>query len=189
MAETDSKARLHLAIGVFRDSDTATALVEKLIAEDFPPDRVSLLHSAGGSGDDMLGISYANDNDRIKVWGEHGAFWGAIWGLLAGATGMFVLPGVGALLAAGPIVEAIAGAVAGGVLTGGAMAGAAALTGLASALHRMGIPQDALAEIEKAVSEGAYVVMLHCDATEVEKCLIKIRWAGAEKSYDFPVKI
>ncbi len=189
MTETDNKARLHLAIGVFRESNKATALVEKLIADDFPPDRISLLHRSGGSGDDMLGISYASDNERIKVWGEHGAFWGAIWGLLAGATGMFVLPGVGALLAAGPIVEAIAGAVAGGVLTGSAMAGAAALTGLASALHRMGIPSDALHGIENAVGEGAYVVLLHCDAEEVEQCLIKIRWAGADESYDFPVTI
>lgn len=189
MSETDNKARLHLAIGVFEESSKATALVEKLIADDFPADRISLLHTSGGSGDDMLGISYASDGERIKVWGEHGAFWGALWGLLAGATGMFVLPGVGPLLAAGPIVEAIAGAVAGGVVTGGAMAGAAALTGLASALHRMGIPEEALQEIEDAVGKGAYVVILHCGADEVEKCLIKIRWAGAEKSYDFPVEI
>ena len=189
MTEKVNEARLHLAVGVFSDSGKATRLVEKLIAEDFPQDRISLLHKSGGSGDDMLGISYADDNERVKVWGEHGAFWGAIWGMLAGATGMFVLPGLGPLLAAGPIVEAIAGAVAGGVLTGGAMAGAAALTGLASALHRMGLPEEALQQIHDAVDEGDYVVILHCAADEVDKCLIKIRWAGADKSYDFPVSI
>ncbi len=185
----EKKARLHLAVGVFDDSDKATKLVEKLVAEDFPQDRISLLHKSGGSGDDMLGITYQNDSERIKVWGEHGALWGALWGLLAGATGMFVVPGLGALMAAGPVVEAITAAIAGGVLTGGAMAGAAALTGLAAALHRMGIPEDVLQKVHDAVEQGSYVVILHCSEEEVDGCLTKIRWAGADQSYDFPVAI
>ena len=189
MTENTDKARLHLAVGVFDDKERATRLVEKLVDEDFPPDRISLLHKSGGTGDDMLGISYSDSGERIKVWGEQGAFWGALWGLLAGATGMFVLPGVGALMAAGPIVDAIAGAVAGGVLTGGAMAGAAALTGLASALHRMGIPEASLQEIHDDVENGKVVVILHCSDEELDDCLRKIAWAGAEKKLDFPVKV
>lgn len=184
-----NKERLDLAVGVFNDQDKATALVEKLIEKDFPPDRISLLHQSGGTGDDMLGISYSDTGERIKVWGEQGAFWGTIWGLLAGATGMFVLPGVGPLMAAGPIVDAIAGAIAGGALTSGVMAGAAALTNLASALHKLGIPEESLQEIHELVEQGNYVVILHCSSDEIEDCEAKLRAAGADKTFRFGVKI
>ena len=189
MTENTDPARLHLAVGVFDDQEKATRLVEKLVEEDFPEDRISLLHRSGGTGDDMLGISYSNNGERIKVWGKQGAFWGALWGLLAGATGMFVLPGVGAVMAAGPIVDAIAGAVAGGVLTGGLLAGAAALSELALALHRMGIPEASLQELHDDIENGNVVVILHCSDDELEGCLNKIAQAGAEKKLDFPVKV
>ncbi len=181
--------RLTLAVGVFKNKDQANQLVARLIKEDFPSDRISVLHRSGGSGDDMLGISYSNAGERMKVWGEHGAFWGGLWGLLAGATGLFVLPGIGPLLAAGPIVEALGGAIAGAALTGGAMAGAAALTELAGALHRMGIPDDSLEEIHAAIEAGAYVVILHCAPEELTQCQMKLRWAGADPDYVFPVDL
>ena len=185
----EEKPRMELAIGVFGDQKKATALVEKLVGEDFPEDRISLLHKAGGTGDDMLGITYSSTGEKMKVWGEHGAFWGVLWGFLAGATGMFVLPGVGAVLAAGPIVDALAGATAGAVLTGGAMAGAAALSDLASALHREGIPEESLQEIHEAVESGSYVVILHCSVEEIDDCMSKISWAGADKQYQFPIEL
>jgi hypothetical protein len=182
-----AKPRLMLAIGVFNDEKKATNLVEKLVAEDFPQDRISLLHKSGGSGDDMLGITFTDTSERMKVWGEHGAFWGVVWGLLAGASGLFVVPGVGPLLAVGPIVDALAAAVAGATLAGGAMAGAAALTQLAAALHRVGIPGESLQEIHQAIEKGAFVVILHCGPDESDQCMMKIRWAGADQDYLLPV--
>ncbi len=47
------------------------------------------------AGDDPLGIYYTGVGDRMKGWGALGAFCGALWGLLAGAAGMFVIPGLG----------------------------------------------------------------------------------------------
>jgi len=76
-------------------------------------DQVSILHKAGGQGDDFLGIVYTNEKERFKVWGAEGALWGSLGGLLAGAGGLMLIPGVGPVLAAGPIIEAIIGAVAG----------------------------------------------------------------------------
>ena len=151
-------------------------------------DQISLLSRAGGAGDDMLGVTYHDTGERMKAWGKQGAFWGAIWGLLAGASGMFVLPGLGPLLVAGPIVEALGAAIAGAAVAGGTMAGAAAVSHLASALHRMGIPEAELAQIEAAIHAGQYVVILHCAPEESEKQVRTLAWAGADPVYQLLVK-
>lgn len=180
--------RLVLVVGIYASESRAQQLVEKLIHEDYPMDRISLLSRAGGAGDDMLGVTYHDSGERMKAWGKHGAFWGAIWGLLAGASGMFVLPGLGPLLVAGPIVEALGAAIAGAAVAGGTMAGAAAVSQLASALHRMGIPEDQLEQIESAIETGQYVVILHCAPEQSEKHARTLAWAGAEPVYQLPVK-
>jgi len=186
--EKPRSARLVLAIGVFDNETKAQRVIEKLIEEDFPADRLSLLRKSGGSGDDMLGLAYTDSGERIKVWGEHGAAWGALWGLLAGATGLFVLPGIGPLLAAGPIVEALGGAIAGAAVAGGTMAGAAVLTEFASALHRMGIPETRIDDIRAAIEGGKYVVILHCQPDEYERCAMRLGWAGADPVIKLPVE-
>jgi hypothetical protein len=185
---TESKPpRLVLACGIFDDEASARRVVEKLIEDDFPMDQLSLLHRSGGEGDDMLGLAFTNTKERVKVWGEHGAAWGALWGLLAGATGLFMLPGIGPLLAAGPVVEALGGAIAGATLGGGAMAGAAALTQLASALHRMGIPDADIEIIHDAIQQGRYAVILHCTPGQVEHCAMRLGWAGADPVVTMPI--
>jgi hypothetical protein len=182
------KIRLVLVVSTYDSESKATRAVEKLIEKDFPADRISLLHKSGGFGDDMLGLTYSNTEDRMKVWGEHGAFWGALWGLLAGATGLFVFPGIGALMAAGPVVEALGGAIAGATLGGGAMAGAAAVTELASALHRIGIPETALAAIHNDIEKGQFTVILHCAPEQAEKYAIQLRWDGADTVVELPIE-
>ncbi|HHH44697.1 MAG TPA: hypothetical protein ENK49_11215 [Gammaproteobacteria bacterium] len=184
---SDSKARLVLAVGVFDHEEKATRVIEKLIEEDFPADRLSLLRKTGGLGDDMLGLAYTNTAERVKAWGEHGAVWGALWGLLAGATGLFVLPGIGPLLAAGPVVEALGGAIAGAAVAGGGMAGAALLSELASALHRIGIPEADIELIHDAIEAGHYVVILHCDPDQADHCAMRLGWAGADPVTIMPV--
>jgi len=181
------KVRLVLAVGVFDTEDKATRVIEKLIEEEFPADRLSLLRKTGGMGDDMLGLAYTNTAERVKAWGEQGAIWGALWGLLAGATGLFVLPGIGPLLAAGPMVEALGGAIAGAAVAGGSMAGAAALSQLASALHRIGIPEADIELIHRAIESGHYVIILHCEPDQADHCAMRLGWAGADPVTIMPV--
>lgn len=184
----EQQERLVLVIGIYASEARAQQLVEKLIHEDYPMDRISLLSRAGGMGDDMLGVTYHDTGDRMKAWGKHGAFWGAVWGLLASASGMFVLPGLGAVLVAGPIVEALAAAFTGAAVAGGTMAGAAAVSHLASALHRIGIPEAELEQIETAIENGNYVVILHCAPEESDKHARTLAWAGADPIYQLSVK-
>ncbi len=188
MTHNNKQERLDLVVGVFDHEDKATRVVEQLVQQDFPADRLSLLHKNGGLGDDMLGLAYTKNEERIRAWGEQGVLWGGLWGLLAGATGMFVIPGFGGLLAAGPIVEAIAGAVAGSTLAGGAMAGAAALTQLGQALHETGIPPQELQEIHDHINAGQVIVILHCAPEEKTGCMELLKKQGAQPLYDIPIQ-
>ena len=180
-----SHPRLILVVGIFDGEKKATSVVENLLDKDFPADRISLLHSSAGPGDDMLGLSYSNSEERVKVWGKYGVFWGALWGLLTGASGMFIVPGLGALFAIGPIVGALGGAFAGAAIGGGA----AVVTELASALHRIGIPEDELASIHNAIEQGQFVVILHCSEEEAAKYTILLNSAGAGEVDALPVII
>jgi calcium/proton exchanger cax len=48
-------------------------------------------------------VGYCNAGDRIKYWGKLGAFWGWTSGLLFDSA-FFLIPGIGPLMVAGPLV-------------------------------------------------------------------------------------
>lgn len=140
--------------------------MRRLIEEGYQMDLISVLGQLHASGDDTLGIYHLDVGDRMKAWGKQGLFWGGLWGMLAGASGLFMIPGVGAVAAAGYIVEAIASGAAVGA---GAMGGAAALSQLAIAYHRAGIPEDKIVSLHKAIEDGKYVLMVRGAASELDQ--------------------
>jgi len=184
---TDNRSpRLTLVAAVFEDENQARRAVERLIENDFPMDRISLLHHARGSGDDMLGISFHDSGERIRTWGGQGAFWGALWGLLGAASGLFLLPGAGALMAAGPIIEMLGSALIGAAAGGTVMAGAAVVEELVSALHAAGIPEEHLQELHDDIMSGHPLVLLHCPPDD-EDCRHALDDSGARKLREIPV--
>ncbi|HUX31849.1 MAG TPA: hypothetical protein VMV78_14670 [Thiobacillus sp.] len=172
----------HLVGAVFDNPDHAQAQVEEMIKHDFPMDQVSLLHKAGGEGDDFLGIAYTNEKERFKVWGAKGALWGSLGGLLVGAVGLLMLPGIGPVLIAGPLIDAIAGAAVGaGLMTAGAAA-----THLTIALHRLGIPDDKLKILHQAIMDGKTVLLMHCGNDDPEAWRQRLSWTGANPVFTMP---
>src|ERR1700726_3959301 len=83
-----------------------------------------------------------------------GAVLGGTLGLLAGI-GALAIPGVGPLIAAGPIMGALAGLGVGGA--GG---------GLIGALVGMGIPEYEAKRYEGRIKEGGVLLSAHCDTSE-----------------------
>ncbi len=171
-----------LIAAVFNDPEKAKRIVEQLVDHDFPMDQVSLLHRAGGHGDDILGISYKDDAERFRVWGEHGALWGALGGLLAGASGMLIVPGIGPLMAAGPLLDLIVGATLGA----GLMTGAAAVTRLGAALRKLNIPDEKLEALHDAVMAGKTLLIVHCDRQDPSSWKQRLQWQGAESVWVLP---
>jgi len=106
-------------------------------------------------------VGYYNNSDRMKYWGKTGAFWGGFWGLLFGSA-FFVIPGIGPLLVAGPLVAWIVGALEGAVVVGG-------LSAIGAGLYGIGIPKDSVVKYELALKTDKYLLMVHGTASEVGK--------------------
>ena len=97
----------------------------------------------------------------MKYWGKLGAFWGGIWGLLFGSA-FFLIPGLGPILAAGPIVAWIVGALEGAVVTGG-------FTAIGAGLYSIGIPKDSILKYETALKTDKFLLIAHGSPAEVTK--------------------
>ncbi len=106
-------------------------------------------------------VGYYNTGDRMKYWGKLGAFWGGFWGLLFGSA-FFAIPGIGAVLVAGPLVAWIVGALEGAAVFGG-------LSAVGAGLYSMGIPKDSVIQYETDLKTDKFLLMVHGTSTEVEK--------------------
>jgi uncharacterized membrane protein len=110
---------------------------------------------------DEHAVGYYNTGDRMKYWGKLGAFWGGFWGLLFGSA-FFIIPGLGPILAAGPVVAWIVGALEGAVVVGGVSA-------LGAGLYSIGIPKDSVVKYEAALKTDQFLLIFHGTAAEVAK--------------------
>lgn len=110
---------------------------------------------------DEQAVGYYNAGDRMRYWGKVGAFWGGFWGLLFGSA-FFMIPGLGPILAAGPIVASIVGALESAAVVGGASA-------LGAGLYSMGIPKDSIVKYEAALKTDQFLLIAHGTAAEVSK--------------------
>lgn len=181
-----------ILVAVYDDEAKAQHAIEKLRDKGVALDMLSLLGRVHPSGDDVLGIYYTGMGSRVEAWAKQGALWGALWGLLAGAAAMFVMPVVGPIFVAGPIVETIittlGGGIAGGAIGSAAMAGAAALSHLASVMHRMGIPQDKLDHLHQAIVDGHFVLLLREASDQIQPWLDVIHKSEVREVMELPYK-
>ncbi|MGA2416922.1 MAG: DUF1269 domain-containing protein [Candidatus Sulfotelmatobacter sp.] len=108
---------------------------------------------------DEQAVGYYTAGDRMKYWGKVGAFWGGFWGLLFGSA-IFLIPGLGPILAAGPVVAWIVAGLEGAVEVG-------ALGALGAGLYSVGIPKDSIVKYETALKTDQFLVIVHGTAAEV----------------------
>ncbi len=106
-------------------------------------------------------VGYYNTGDRMKYWGKVGAFWGGFWGLLFGSA-FFLIPGLGPILAAGPVVAWIVAALEGAVEVG-------VLGALGAGLYSIGIPKDSVVKYQTALKTDQFLMIVHGTAAEVAR--------------------
>ena len=104
-------------------------------------------------------VGYYTTGDRMRYWGKVGAFWGGFWGLLFGSA-FFLIPGLGPILAAGPVVAWIVAALEGAVEVG-------ALGALGAGLYSIGIPKDSIVKYETALKTDQFLLIVNGTAAEV----------------------
>ena len=135
-------------VGHFRDRASADAAYDELRQRGFSGAAISVVERGRDAGD--------SPNADEPVTAGQGAAVGGIAGVLIGV-GAMLIPGVGPILAAGPIAAALAGAVTGGVT--GAVTG-----GLAGALVDAGVDEAAARYYDEAVQAGGVLVTVDADA-------------------------
>ena len=116
-------------------------------------DMKSLSIAAKDTHTDEHVVGYYNAGDRMKYWGKMGAFWGGFWGLLFGSA-LFVIPGIGPLVVAGPLVAWIIAGLEGAAVVGGISAAGAGL-------FSIGIPKDSVLKYDVALKSDHYVLIFH----------------------------
>jgi len=183
---SDIETGRHIVLAFYPDYKEAEKDLQKVMKKDFPLDRVSLLGKASPSGDDPLGVYYSSVGERMKGWGKQGAFWGGLWGMITGAAGIFLFPGVGPVMAAGPVVEAIIAAAGGASIGGGALAGVAAASQLSVAIHRMGVPEKEIDRIQNLINDGYYMLLLIVDNSVATDWRNRLQLNNAEPVMSYP---
>src|SRR5665811_1076798 len=141
MFETNS------VVAIYETHSQAEEAVKELQRAGFDMKKMSIVGKDYHTDEQVVG--YYNAGDRMKYWGAHGAFWGGLWGMLVGAA-FFVIPGIGPILVAGPLVAWIIGALEGAVVVGG-------LSALGAGLYSIGIPKDSILQYERALKTDKFV--------------------------------
>jgi hypothetical protein len=155
--------------GIYRDRANAEEAVDALRAAGFRNTDVSALLPDNVGTKDFAHEKNTKAPEGTTTGGVAGGIVGGALGWLAGI-GALAIPGVGPLIAAGPIVGALAGVGAGG-----------AVGGLIGALVGMGIPEYEAKRYEGRVREGGILLSVHCDDSEwVKRAKNILENTGAE---------
>ena len=159
-------------IGYFEDSNQAGQAANELKAKEF--NEISILGNENGGKEDSKG------RDNNGIFGDQNLSSGTMTGgtigglaglgLGAGALGALgaaalLIPGIGPIIAMGPLAAALGGAVTGGV---------------AGALIDYGIPKERSDFYETKIREGNTVVVLKTDEQKTDEVAGMMRNNGAK---------
>ena len=157
------------AFGIFPSHSAAEAAVDRLHAAGFSNDDVSVLMADKQGSKDFAAEKNTKAPEGTTAGVLGGGTLGGTLGLLAGI-GALAIPGVGPLIAAGPIMGALAGLGIGG-----------AVGGLVGALVGMGIPEYEAKRYEGRVNDGGILVSVHCESSEeISRAKDVLKAAGGE---------
>src|SRR3954454_2598529 len=155
--------------GIFQTRASAEEAVDALRQSNFRNTDISALFPDNAGTKDFAHEKNTKAPEGDTTGAASGALVGGVLGWLAGI-GALAIPGIGPLIAAGPIVAALAGAGAVG------MAG-----GLVGALAGLGIPEYEAKRYEGRVKHGGILLSVHCDNSEwVKRAEEILRRTGAE---------
>jgi hypothetical protein len=155
--------------GIYRTPEDAERAVDALIGNGFSSGAISVLLP-----DNESTRAFAHHKDTKAPEGTAagvttGGVIGGALGVLVGI-GALAIPGVGPLIAAGPIVAGLAGLGVGG-----------AVGGLVGALIGMGIPEYEAKRYEGRVKDGGTLLSVHCDTSDqVSRAKDLLKSSGAQ---------
>jgi hypothetical protein len=155
--------------GIYRDRVGVERAVDDLKDAGFRNTDISVLFPENVGTKDFAHEKATKAPEGTAAGAGTGALVGGTLGWLAGI-GALAIPGVGPLIAAGPIVAALTGVGVGG-----------ALGGITGALIGMGIPEYEAKRYEGRVKEGGILLSVHSDNSDwTKKAKDILELTGAE---------
>lgn len=163
-------AEYKTVVGVFKSEGQAEKAVSQLRRHDVDQREISIVakdrRGQGGGGDregrqgGMTSLAGEDIGEGVTAGGTIGG----LAGLLVGA-GALAIPGLGPIIAAGPIAGALSGAVTGGIAGG---------------LVDFGIPEERGREYEEEVRRGNILAVAKVSRDKADRAAQILRENGAE---------
>ena len=155
--------------GIYSSRSHAEKAVNRILDAQFTNNDISVLLPDAQSSKDFAHEKDTKAPEGATAGVSAGGAVGGTLGLLAGI-GALAIPGVGPLIAAGPIMGALAGLGVGG-----------AVGGLVGALVGMGVPEYEAKRYEGRVKDGGVLLSVHCDtAGQITRAKEVLKETGAE---------
>ncbi len=164
-----SAAPERTVVGVFESTGDAQRAFDDLLREGFSHDEISLIANQSRSDEwtartpaqtasaDLRDTPETDTASDVAADAGIGAAVGGVGGLLLSFAGL-AIPGIGPVLAAGPIVAALGGAGVG-----------AATGGLIGALTDRGVPEEAASHYAEGVRRGDVLVAVHASSERADR--------------------
>ena len=140
-------------VGVFYTEHEASRAIEDLKDRGFLTEDISVIARNKQDVDAINDETGTKAPEGMASGAATGGILGGVTGLLAGI-GALAIPGIGPIIAAGPIAATLAGAAVG-----------AGTGGLVGGLIGLGIPEDEAESYDNYVDEGRILVMVDADDT------------------------
>src|SRR6266853_3721604 len=150
----DMSGKKTAVFGIYSSLPSADNATDTLVRAGFPAADISALLPDNLGGKEIGTQKATKAPEGATAGAGSGAVLGGALGLLAGI-GALAIPGVGPLIAAGPIMATLAGVGVGG-----------AVGGLVGALVGMGIPEYEAKRYEGQVKDGGTLLSVLCDTSE-----------------------
>jgi len=155
--------------GIYSTRNGAEQAAESLVNGGFAAGDISVLLPENLGTREMGTEKSTKAPEGATTGAGTGAVLGGALGLLAGI-GALAIPGVGPLIAAGPIMATLAGMGVGG-----------AVGGLTGALVGLGIPEFEAKRYEGIIQKGGILLSVHCSTSdEVKRAKGILKATGAE---------
>jgi uncharacterized membrane protein len=159
-AATNMQKSNQTIIGVFDSRSNAEKAVNTLRQQGFTNEEINIISKKQQQHDEDVTF-----DDDITDGTLTGGTLGGIGGLLLGA-GALLLPGIGYIVAAGPITGAIGGAIAGGIAGG---------------LIDWGIPAEESERYEQEIVQGSILAIIRTDSAKINPVAQVLRQNGAKE--------
>src|SRR5437868_13323692 len=140
--------------GLYRDRASVEGAVDALRQEGFRNTDISVLFPENQGTKDFAHEKGTKAPEGMATGATSGAIVGGTLGWLAGI-GALAIPGVGPLIAAGPIIGALTGVGVGGTVGG-----------IAGGLIGLGIPEYEAKRYEGRIKNGNILLSVHADDSE-----------------------